>query len=284
MSKVYLVTGCSSGLGYHLAKAILSAGHKLIATSRTPSKTPDIVAEIQKLGGHWAELDVTSPMLESQFKEVVKVYGAVDVLINNAGVATGATVEQMDMDEARLILETNFFGAMRLTQLSIPLMRHQGSGTIVNISSGSTLNPVPMIAVYAASKFAIEGFTEALKKELVAFNIRVILAHPGEMRTSFIGTAHVTVPKEEYKGTAAEFVYQFLQSRAGKESADPEKVARAIVEAVDGTGLYEKLAGQDYLRLPLGSEVFDSLKQRKNELVQTLEDFDGISQSVDFKD
>ena len=282
MSKVYLVTGCSAGLGYELSKAILLAGHKLIATSRDPSKTPDIVAEIQRLGGYWGTLDVTSSDLDSQFHELYKVYGQIDVLINNAGIAIGATVEQTEMEVARLVFETNFFGVMRLTQLAIPLMRSQGGGTIVNISSGATVNPLPMIAVYGASKNAIEGFTEALKKEVAGFKIRVLLAHPGDMRTSFISRSNATEIKDEYKGTAADFVAKLLRSTIG--AIDPAKAATTIVEAVDETGELQKLIGEDYVRIPLGARVANGIKQRSKELVHAVEVFDGISQSVDIQE
>lgn len=113
MSKVYLVTGCSTGLGYQLTKAILLAGHKVIAMSRDPNKIPDVVNEIRSLGGHWGKLDVTSPDLESQFQQLHKVYGRSDVLINNAATAIGSTVEQINTQTARLVFETNVFGAMR---------------------------------------------------------------------------------------------------------------------------------------------------------------------------
>lgn len=172
--KVYLITGCSSGLGYHLCKTVLSAGHKLIATSRSPSKTPKVVAEIKSLGGHWGQLDVTSPDLATQFHSLLNVYGRIDVLVNNAGIAIGNTVEHTDEEKARTVFVTNFFGIMRTCQLAIPIMRTQGTGTIVNVSSGSIVNPMPLISVYAASKCVVEGFTEALRKEVAAFGIRVL--------------------------------------------------------------------------------------------------------------
>lgn len=108
MSEVYLVTGCSTGLGYQLCKAILAAGHTPIATSRSSSKTPDIVAEIQGTGGHWGQLDVTSSDVASKFQELIKVHGRVDVLINNAAIAIGCTVEHTDMDIARMLFRHEF--------------------------------------------------------------------------------------------------------------------------------------------------------------------------------
>lgn len=188
------------------------------------------------------------------------------------------------MQTARLVFETNFFGVMRLAQLVIPLMRSQGGGTIVNISSGTTLNPNPMLSVYGASKYAIEGFTEALKKELASFDIRVILAHPGGIRTSFAHRSAVTEPREEYRGTASEAVMNFVQSRVGKEPIDPVKAASLIVDAVDGTGMLQKLAGNDYFRLPIGQDIAKSMMEKSEELTSSLETFNEICQSADFKD
>ena len=254
----------------------------MIATSREPDKIPDVVNEIQSLGGHWGKLDVISPDLEGQFQELYKIYGRLDVLINNAGTGLGSTVEQTDMQAARLVFETNFFGTMRLTQLAIPLMRTQREGTIVNISSGTTLNPGPMVAVYSASKCAVEAFTEALKKEVAAFNIRVLLVHPGGIRTPFIGRSPVTEIKEEYRGTPVEFVVQLFQTVIGKEVIDPEKAAARIVEAVDETGMLKKLAGEDYLRIPMGQDIADRLREKGKGFLKSAEMFDGICQSVEF--
>lgn len=281
-SKVYFITGCSSGLGYHLAKTALTAGHRVIATSRNPSRTPDRVKEIESLGGHWAILDVASPDLESQFKDLLElVDGNIDVLINNAGVAMGSVVEDTDVTAARNLFETNFFGVVRLTQLVLPLMRAQGSGSIVNVSSNVALTPMPNLAVYAASKSAVDAFTEALKMEVAAFNIRVFLVHPGDMRTDFKGNAGEPTPlKDGYKGTVADFVLQSMTGNMGKEKIDPEKAARTVVEAVDGTGSFAA-KGHEFLRLPLGFDTLGGIEERVKELTACTEAFGAVARSVD---
>lgn len=160
-------------------------------------------------------------------------------------------------------------------------MRSRHSGTIVNVSSGTTVYPVPVISVYAASKCAIEGLTEALQKEVAGFGIRVLMAHPGDMRTEFKGNAPITEIKQEYKGTAADLTLQSLMSVQGKEADDPAKAAERIVEAVDGTGPFE---GKEYFRIPLGSDVVEMIKGRVKELSGAVEMFGDVAKSVDFKE
>lgn len=281
--KVYLITGCSSGIGYHLCKTALAAGHRVIATARNPSKSPTVVAELESLGARWCPLDVTSPDLTAQLQAAVAVHGRVDVLINNAGIAVGGPVEDTELSLARTVFETNFFGVLRTIQTITPAMRSQGGGTIVNISSGSTLRPFPTIGVYAASKCAVEGLTESLKGELAAFGIRVFLAHPGDTRTGLIQNSTITPLSEPYKGTAAEHVLIALSSMAGKSSIDPELAAKRIIEAVDGTGLVSQDDHKDFLRLPLGNEILEGYKERVDALKATLDVFSTVAKSVEFE-
>ncbi|KAJ9133269.1 hypothetical protein NKR23_g10842 [Pleurostoma richardsiae] len=283
--KVFLVTGCSSGLGYHLSKAVLAAGHTLIATSRDPTRVPNaVIAEVERLGGHWAPLDVTSPNLEAHLHAALAAHsaGRLDVLINNAGVALAATVEDGDTASARRIFETNFFGPLRLARAVVPLMRASPSGgTIVNISSGSSLDPVPLLGVYAASKYAVEGLTESLRAEVAPFGIRVLLAQPGSMRTGFGGHAWEVPLSEAYKDTVTEAVLGVLKGMEGKEAIDPAMAARRIVEAVDGIGDFEG-RGEKLFRIPLGSEILTAIKRRMALFYEVL-DLGDIAYSVDFE-
>ncbi|KFA69281.1 hypothetical protein S40285_09537 [Stachybotrys chlorohalonatus IBT 40285] len=281
--KVYLITGCSSGVGYHLCKAALAAGHKVIATARNLNKSPAVVSELESLGAHWCRMDVTSADLRAQIEMAIAVYRRVDVLINNAGIAIGGPVEHTELSLARAVFETNFFGVMRIVQDIIPIMRSQGSGTIVNISSGSTLRSLPTIGIYAASKCAIEGFTESLKAEVAAFGIRVLLAHPGDMRTGFIQNSTMTTLNEAYKGTMAETVLNVLTGMAGKGPIDPVRAGQLIVNAIDGTGLMARYLENDYMRLPLGSEILRGYQQRVDSLTESLNDFSTVAKSVEFE-
>ncbi|TPX14075.1 uncharacterized protein E0L32_000469 [Thyridium curvatum] len=285
--KIYLVTGCSAGLGYCLCKAILAAGHGLIATSRSPSKTPEKVAEIESLGGKWAQLDVTSPSVSQQFADAVKIYGRVDVLVNNAGIAMAATIEDADLDGVRRVYETNVFGLMRMCQLAVPLMRAQlpsgGGGTIVNVSSAGAFFCVPMVWAYHSSKAAVDVFTESLRNEVAPFGIRVLMAQPGGIRTGFVGNSSKTEMSEAYKGTPAEYVLDALTKGAGSERIDPEKCALRIVEAVDGTGMMEGVEELGF-RIPLGSEAVALIQGRVEELTSTLKKHEKTSLSVDYEE
>lgn len=285
--KVYLITGCSSGVGYSLAKAVIAAGHKVIATSRNPSKTPDKVAEITSLGGLWAALDVSSPTLETQFQETIPplTNGKIDVVINNAGIATGSVLEDLSIDAARGVFETNLWGIIRLTKLLIPLMRAQGGGSIVNISSATALLPMPIIAVYAASKAAVDAFTIGLAAEVKPFNIRLLIATPAGIRTPFVDNSvaagGMTSINPEYKGSEVEALMNSVQDPK-LYKIDPERMAKVVVQAIDGTGPFEG-KGKDFIRIPLGEDTLGMLQGRIEEMSAAVQNFSDVAKSVDLE-
>jgi len=155
----FLITGCSSGLGLSLSRLVLSRGHRLIATSRNPSRTPDLVSEIQSLGGRWFPLDVNSltagPELVSQLERDEGTQ--IDVLINNAGFSIHAPVETLTERELRDMMETLYFGPARLMRAVLPHMRERRRGMVVNISSGAGIEGRASMGGYAASKAALDG-------------------------------------------------------------------------------------------------------------------------------
>lgn len=286
-SKVYLITGCSSGLGYSLAKAAIAAGHKVIATSRNPSKTPDKVAEITSSGGLWAAFDVSSPSLETQFQETILplTNGKIDIVINNAAIATGTVFEDLEIDVAKGVFETNVWGIMRLSKLLIPLMRAQGGGTIVNISSTTAVFPMPTIATYAASKAAVDAFTIALAAEVKPFNIRLLIATPAGIRTPFahnsVAAGGVKTLRPEYKGSESEALLNMVQDPKLLK-IDPERAAKVVVQAVDGTGPFEGKE-KEFLRVPLGEDALGMIQGRIDELGAAVQNFSDVAKSVDFE-
>lgn len=153
----WLITGCSSGFGLSLARLAQAGGHTVIATSRNPSRTPDLVAEIEGKGGKWVQLDVDSPKSGDVVTELEKSGSKIDVLVNNAGFSIYAPVETMTEDEARRQFETNYFGPLRLIRAVLPHMRQRRSGVIVNISSGASLDGIPTMAVYGGAKAGLDG-------------------------------------------------------------------------------------------------------------------------------
>ena len=153
----WLITGCSSGFGLSLARIVQAGGHTVIATSRNPSRTPELVSEIEGKGGKWIQLDVDSPQSGDVVTELKNSGIKIDVLVNNAGFSIHAPIETMTEDEARRQFETNYFGPLRLIRAVIPHMRERRSGVIVNISSGASLDGVPTMGVYGGAKAGLDG-------------------------------------------------------------------------------------------------------------------------------
>ena len=170
--KTVLITGCSSGYGLETARHFHSQGWNVIATMRTPNQ--GVLPRSQRL--HVLALDVTKP---DSIAAALEASGPIDVLVNNAGIGLFGAFEATPMSTTREVFEANTFGVMAMTQAVLPQFRARRSGVVVNVTSSATLAPMPMVAVYTASKMAIEGFTASLAFELEAFNVRAKLVEPG---------------------------------------------------------------------------------------------------------
>lgn len=157
----WLITGCSSGLGLSLTRIAQAGGHKVIATSRNPSCTPELVAEIESNGGKWIQLDVANAQQSSSDSDVIARLENeghhIDVLVNNAGYSIYAPIETVSEDEVRGQMETMFFGPLRLIRAVLPYMRRRRSGVIINMSSGASLDAIPSMGVYAGAKAGLDG-------------------------------------------------------------------------------------------------------------------------------
>lgn len=197
----------------------------------------------------------------------------------------GGPLEDVPLEAIRAQFETNFFGAVRTIQATIPLMRKQGSGTIVNISSTEGISTAPGLSIYAASKHAIEAVSESLQGELAPFGIRVLRVQPGAMRTRFFSpeSAVETPMSEPYKGGPVEMVQEYLHSIAGKENTDPDAAANRIVEAVAGGGEGWPEGMEKYLRLPLGKESGARFAAKIESLRENVEAMKAITGGVDFE-
>ncbi|MGE3650563.1 MAG: SDR family oxidoreductase [Reyranellaceae bacterium] len=170
--KTVLITGCSSGYGLHTARHFHARGWNVVATMRTPG-----AADLPRSSRlRVLALDVTRP---DSIAAALAASGPIDVLVNNAGVGLFGAFEATPMEQARRVFETNTFGVMAMTQAVLPQMRARRSGVVVNVTSSAALAPMPLVAVYTASKTAIEGFTGSLAHELAAFDVRVKLVQPG---------------------------------------------------------------------------------------------------------
>lgn len=263
----WLITGASSGLGADLALAALESGHSVVATARDVRKAKEAIPEIERLGGIWITLDVTSPDTQATIERAIKDHN-ITVLVNNAGYGLRGVLEDLSMEQIRAQMETNFFGALACTKGALPIFRSQKSGTIVMISSASAFTGTPSQSLYSASKFALEGASEALAEEVAPFGVRVLMVELGAYRTPFQAAVEkpADVISKPYKGTVADKTAQRITAGHGRQAGDPVKAAQAIVEVVTGTGRGTAL--KDVLRLPLGRDAV----HRANVKIKSLTD------------
>lgn len=177
MKKVILITGISSGFGKHTATLLAKAGHTVYGTVRKATDTDPFI--------HVLQMDLTeSGSIASVINEVMLKEGRIDVLINNAGMHSGGPIETLPIETVKLQMDTSFLGMVHLVQTALPIMRKQGCGTIINFGSIGGLMGLPFQGYYSASKFAIEGFSEALRMEVKQFDINVVVINPGDFHTS----------------------------------------------------------------------------------------------------
>jgi NAD(P)-dependent dehydrogenase (short-subunit alcohol dehydrogenase family) len=242
--KTVLITGCSSGYGLETARHFHSQGWNVIATMRKPRE--DLLPRSNRL--RVLALDVTKP---ESISAVLEASGAIDVLVNNAGIGLFGAFEATPMAVVRDVFETNTFGVMAMTQAVLPQLRARGSGVVVNVTSSATLAPMPLVAVYTASKMAIEGFTASLAHELMAFNVCVKLVEPGYGPTTRFtqntGTRMEGTVPEAYAPFVQAVFAAFSQPAAVTTEAD---VAAAVWRAAtDASGQLRFPAGADALAL-----------------------------------
>ena len=236
-SKVVLITGCSSGIGRAAALRLVAAGHTVYATARRP----DSVAELAEKGCRLLALDVTSEAsMAAAVGRIEAEHGAVGVLINNAGYSQSGAVEAVPVERMRAQFETNVWGPMRLAQLVLPGMRRQRWGKIVNVSSMGGKLVFPGGGVYHASKYAIEGLSDALRFEVRGFGVDVVLIEPGLIKTSFSDAAVATIEPPQSEASAAYAAFHEAVARATKESYEKGPLARMAGSGDDVAAAIEK--------------------------------------------
>ncbi|GLS21433.1 short-chain dehydrogenase/reductase [Labrys miyagiensis] len=261
-STTWFITGASSGFGLSFARYALSKGYNVVATARDPAKLAALQAEVPAQVLTTA-LDVNDKASIAAAVEAAKArFGRIDVLINNAGYGIVGAVEETPDTELRALMETNFFGAVAVTQAVLPLLRRQGSGTIVNISSLGGQLSYGGYGAYSASKFALEGLSEALALELAPFGVKVMIVEPGAFRTGFAGNAlrHMPVlpPYEEGLKPVRDFTTGMHETQPG----DPLKAAAAIDMALR--------AEKTPLRLQLGEDSVTAVRSHAEALLADL--------------
>lgn len=256
MAKVWFLTGASSGFGAEMAKAIIESGDCVAATFRKAEQASSFTQQYDG-NGLGIVLDVTATeQIAPALQQAIEKFGRIDVLVNNAGYGTIGAIEEFSLEEIRAQMETNFFGAVAVTKEAIPILRNHGSGQIVQISSQSGFRAMAGFGVYNASKFALEGFSEALAQELSPFGIKVTIVEPGPFRTQFL-SGSLKMPQHQMdiyqKGPVGQ-MYQYQQKMDGNQEGDPVKAAKAIVDYVR--------SNRENLRLPLGKVTIQSMRAK----------------------
>ncbi|MFC5702356.1 oxidoreductase [Cohnella faecalis] len=232
--RIAIVTGTSSGFGMLTAVELARKNYRVIATMRNPERAIELRERAERAGVteriEIHGLDVTDSLsIERVVADTLRVHGRIDVLVNNAGFAVGGFVEEVSMESWRRQMETNFFGLVAVTQSVIPAMRQQRSGLIINIGSISGRMGFPGYAPYAASKFAVEGFSESLRHELAPFGISVVLVEPGAYRTPIWDKGLEQISGSDNSPYIHRLRAILRYSRRAAETApDPQQVADLI--------------------------------------------------------
>ena len=272
---VWFITGCSTGFGRELARYTLDRGHRVVVTARRPAEIADLAV------GHEAralalQLDVTKPEeIAAAVAAAQAKFGRIDVLVNNAGIGYFGAVEESDDGEVRRMFEINFWGLANMTRAVLPGMRARRSGHIVNISSMGGVRGAPAVGYYNATKFGLEGLSEALAQETAPLGIKVLIVEPSGFRTDWAGrSANETQhPIADYASTAGARQRQ-IRGYSGSQQGDPARAAAAIVKAVE--------APDAPLRLMLGKAALAAGRAKIESLKRDFESWAEISEGADF--
>ncbi|TIH29277.1 SDR family oxidoreductase [Subtercola vilae] len=266
--KVWFITGTSRGFGREWAIAALDRGDKVAATARNIDSLSDLV---EKYGDNIVPiaLDVTDH--DADFAAVAQAFekfGRLDVVVNNAGYGHFGFIEELTEDEARAQLETNLFGALWVTQAALPFLRRQGSGHIIQVSSIGGISAFPLVGIYHASKWALEGFSQSLAQEVASFNIKVTLIEPGGFSTDWSGSSAATSePLADY-ADLHDAVEKSRQSR-NSTPGDPNASAAAVLKIVD--------SDEPPLRIFFGSGPLGIAKADYASRIETWEKWNDVS-------
>jgi len=262
-SRVWLITGCSSGFGRALAAAVLARGQWVVATARR-------LESIAPLGERHPEtcraitLDVTdSAQVKSAVAEAAAAFGRIDVVVNNAGYGLIGAFEELGEEQIARNFSVNFFGALEVIRATLPILRAQGSGHIVNISAAAVISNYAGFSIYGATKWALEGVSESLAAELKPLGIKVTAVQPGPFRTDFIGRSLERAENHlaDYDRTSGKFL-RFLETMEGKQPGDPARAAEAIIAAVESDTPPSRLVLGKYANDKARKKFTDAEKER----------------------
>jgi NAD(P)-dependent dehydrogenase (short-subunit alcohol dehydrogenase family) len=264
MSKVWFITGCSTGFGRELAKEVLASGYRAAVAARNTDDVKDIT-EAYPDTAIAVKLDVTNANeISAAVTQIQEKFGQIDVLVNNAGIGYFGAIEESEEDEVRRMFEINFFGLANVTKAILPILRKQRSGHILNVASIGGLVGFPAVGFYNATKFAVDGYSESLSKELAPLGIKVTVIAPSGFRTDWAGRSanNSKIEIDDYKETAGANKGN-IRGYSGNQPGDPVRAAKAMIKAVE--------AENPPLRLLLGEAA---LKGARNKIELLKKDFD----------
>ena len=274
-TKVWFITGCSTGFGRELSKMILSKGWNAVVTARNIEQVKDIVEGYENTSLLLA-LNVTNKaQVESAVAQAEARFGKIDVLVNNAGYGYFSSIEEGEDEKIRAQFDTNVFGLINMIQAVLPGMRAKRFGHIINFSSIGGLVGFTATGFYHATKFAVEGLSESLAKEVASLGIKVLVVEPGPFRTDWAGRSTSNTPVEiaDYAETVGVRMTT-SKDRSGKQQGDPVRGCEAIIEAVEN--------GNDHLRLLLGKMAYDLAIEKMDLMKENFNALKELSLGADF--
>ena len=275
MKKVWFITGCSTGFGRELAKEALLQGYRVVVTARKPADVQDLVAAYPDTSLALA-LDVTNnQQIQHAVEQAHSKFGQIDVLVNNAGIGYFSSIEEADEIEIRRMFEINLFGLAHMTQAVLPLMRAQRSGHILHIASIGGLRSFPGVGFYNATKYAVDGLSESLAKEVAHLGIKVTIVCPSGFRTDWAGRSANETPSRipDYDTTAAKNMSD-IRNVSGKQAGDPVKAAKAMIQVVE--------TENPPLRLLLGKAALKGARIKLQELSTDFETWADVTEGADY--
>lgn len=275
MKKVWLITGCSTGFGRALATEALAQGYRVAVAARKTEDVQDIVSAYPDTAIA-VKLDVTVPeQIKAAVASTLEKFKQIDVLVNNAGIGYFAAIEESEEAEVRRMFEINVFGLAKMTQEVLPHMRKQKSGHILNISSIGGLRSFPGVGFYNATKYAVDGLSEALYKEVAPLGIKVTIIAPSGFRTDWAGRSakDTTVKIDDYASTAGKNAGD-IRGYSGNQPGDPVRAAKAMIDVTE--------AEHPPLRLLLGAAALKGARLKVEELKHDFETWAAVSVAADF--
>ena len=273
--RVWLITGCSTGIGREIAQAVLGSGQRVAVTARNPASVEDLAA------GHpdralALALDVTDPaQIAAAVDATERAFGAIDVLVNNAGYGYMAALEEGEDDAVRKLFDTNYFGVVDMIKAVLPGMRARKRGHVINISSMTGLVTNPPNIYYSSTKYAVEALTEGLAKEVAPFGIRVTAVEPGAFRTDWATRSmqESATPLADYADTVGARK-ELIKLVGDKLPGDPRRIADAVLMLVEHD--------DPPLHLLLGRDVLAAFRQKLAEWEASIDAWESVTKDVNF--